>query len=137
VLSEAEDWDELRIHGALVEGVFVRVEVDESWRNEAKATLDDIATVASRISGLSEHAHTPKQRESLERALQWTRLTMRALVASVDYKCNLDTPPEDIRGRPEGPGGSMVHKCFHKSPHCWDGSWNRLDPCPQETAFEL
>ncbi|MDQ4096777.1 MAG: hypothetical protein M3144_02760 [Actinomycetota bacterium] len=55
--------------------------------------------------------------------------TTTLLMAAVDYQCTLADPPESIKGRPIGPNGNMMHKCFHDPAHCWDGTWQSTR-CP-------
>jgi hypothetical protein len=111
----------------------VEIEFEGRAGDVPDATVQVIGTIGEltdRIVALERAGEEvePKLASYLAEARSNLVLAASAVLASVDYKCTLATPPEDIRARP-GPDGNMVHRCFHKQPHCWDGTW-RLITCP-------
>ena len=95
---------------------------------DAVALVDQLVRAIDRV-GASIGLGTARSEFYLREARSNLLLAVNSVQASVDYKCTLDTPPEDIRGRPEGANGAMIHKCFHPSNHCWDGTWQPMT-CP-------
>jgi hypothetical protein len=111
----------------------VEIEFEGRAGDVTDATVELLGTIGEltdRIVALESGGEEaePKVASYLAEARSNLVLAASAVLASVDYKCNLATPPEDIRARP-GPNGNMVHRCFHKQPHCWDGTWS-LITCP-------
>lgn len=55
------------------------------------------------------------------------QLGVTTVTGAIDFSCDLEDPPEDIKARPHGPGGDMIFQCYHHPPHCWTRGWARSD----------
>lgn len=114
-----------------VEGV--ELEVDDRDPVGAATRLSE---VLGNLAALHNEIVSVQRTEgggSAARYLARYALTVQAaeavVAAAVDYRCTIDDPPEEITGMTIGPGGDMVHQCFHTTTHCWDGTWRRI-ACP-------
>ncbi|HLK13351.1 MAG TPA: hypothetical protein VKT78_00975 [Fimbriimonadaceae bacterium] len=112
----------------IVDGVEVAFEGSSDVSEATRDLVDNISGLTSTIVGLEQGSDEPRLIAHLGEARANLLLAASAVMASVDYRCTLQAPPEDIRARP-GPTGDMVRRCFHQPSHCWDGAWKLID-CP-------
>lgn len=96
---------------------------------EALPSLGWLGNRLSRIAG-DESRGTLKDSQ-LALTLELLGATTSSLFACVDTKCNLDptSPPSEVDRRPRGPNKSMISRCHHNPPHCWNNSGEFIE-CP-------
>ncbi|WP_326546493.1 hypothetical protein QGN32_23210 [Mycolicibacterium sp. ND9-15] len=94
--------------------------------------LPQLGLVGERLAGILGTGWRGVEADAqIALALQLLGVTMSALLAAGNIKCDLDPSiaPTEIDVRPRGANNSLIFRCRHNPPHCWDAGGSSI-ACP-------
>ena len=101
----------------------IRIDLEDEEERQLAELVDSTSKAAEAV--VEALAAAPARRASLRLASSAALQSVNSLLASGSVQCHLSHPPEDIE-LVLNSAGTLVYRCYHKTPHEWDLTGKQL-----------